>query len=134
LAYNRLVQLDQHGLPEMSPWADTVKGRVGGIIKGYINSHNLDDVIAPREHNQQDPRDEIYKKAYLPDFKEGLLAIGTILRWWDPGEFKSQDDVEKQFVSDWSVDIISDIKINDMVKHKNWLTKSWGGRKLRRSY
>lgn len=112
-AYNRPVVLKtEENVPEMVSWADAVQGRVSGIIKEYISEHKLDDIIAPRDQEKMDVRDEIRKKAYQPNFKEGLRAIGTILNWWDPGEFSSIEDVEKQFVSNWSVDIKSNIDIN----------------------
>ena len=38
--------------------------------------------------------------------------MGTILRWWDPGEFRSLEQIEGQFLSNWSVDITSNIQIN----------------------
>lgn len=109
--YNRFVQHTDNK-KMVAPWADTVQGRVKGIIGKYISGHKLDDVIAPTEHDQKDPRDDIRQKAYENEFKDGLRRIGTLMRWWDPGEFRSDENVEKQFITNWSADIESDIKIN----------------------
>lgn len=112
-AYNRSVQLDAQMKPRLAQWSGVVSGRVQGLIKDYISEHILDDVIAPRESYAKETREEIRGRAFQPGFRDGLRAVGTILRWWDPGEFKSQIDVEKQFITNWSVDIISDIKLNE---------------------
>jgi hypothetical protein len=111
-AYNRDVRLDNQGRPFLTPWSDVVRGNVQGIIKSYINEHKLDDVIAYREHGKNDPRVEIRSKAYEAAFKDKLRSVGTLLRWWDPGEFKSQKDVEDQFLFNWSVDFVSNAKLN----------------------
>lgn len=112
-AYNRAVQF-KDGKYQLTPWLDAVKGRVTGIIKGYINEHKLEDVIGPREQNEKDARQQIRENAYKPGFKDGLRSIGTILRWWDPGDFKSDDKaVEERFVSNWSVDIMNNVVLND---------------------
>jgi len=113
-AYNRAVQLGKDDKFQLTPWLDTVKGRVTGIIKGYINEHNLEDVIGPREQNEKDARQHIRKQAYENGFKSGLQSIGTILRWWDPGDFKTENKiVEEQFVSNWSVDILGNVALNN---------------------
>jgi hypothetical protein len=41
-----------------------------------------------------------------------MRGMGTVLRWWDPGEFRSLDHVEDQFLSNWSVDIDNRIHLN----------------------
>ena len=111
-AYKRPVQLNSLGKPELASWENAVKGPVTGIIKNYISEHKLDDVIAPRDQDKHMVREEIRGIAYENGFKETLRGIGTLLRWWDPGEFSSQKEVEDQFISNWSVDIIRDIEIN----------------------
>ncbi len=111
-AYNRSVQLDAQKKLRLAQWPDVVSGRVQGLIKDYISEHKLDDVIASRDQYKKETREEIFGRAFQPGFRDGLRAVGTILKWWDPGEFRSQPDVEKQFISNWSVDIISDIKLN----------------------
>ncbi len=111
-AYKRDVKLNKEGKPELMSWEDAVQGQVKGILKGYISNCKLEEVIAPRDQGKNKHREEIEQKAYTDDFKEKLRAFGTLLRWWDPGEFKSQVAIEKQFVSDWSVKVTSDIEIN----------------------
>lgn len=111
-AYNRFVQIDQYKKEKPFSWHSVVRGRIEGIIKDYINEHRLDDVIASREHEKKNPREEIRDQAYQAGFKNGLRAIGTILRWWDPGEFKSLDDIEGQFLFNWSVDLASNAELN----------------------
>ncbi|MEP7133364.1 MAG: hypothetical protein ABI904_00385 [Chloroflexota bacterium] len=113
-AYNRAVKLNKADQPELTPWLDAVRGSIIGIISGYISDHRLDDVIAPKEQDEKKhPRQIIHGKAFLSDFKSGLQKIGTILNWWDPGEFKCEDpDVQQRFVTNWSVDIMSTIEIN----------------------
>lgn len=110
--YNRTVQIDNAGRENPFSWHGLIGGRVKGIIKGYINEHLLDYVIASREHENANPRGEIRSKAYHPDFIQSLRSVGTILRWWDPGEFKSHDEIETQFLANWSVDLDSNIKLN----------------------
>ncbi|HXD09730.1 MAG TPA: hypothetical protein VN653_06675 [Anaerolineales bacterium] len=115
--YSRGVAVDELGKPRKFDWRGAVGGRVQGIIKDYISERRLDDVIAPHEHLNQNPRQEIRDKAYLPDFKKNLRGMGTVLRWWDPGEFKSLEPIEGQFLSNWSVDITSNIQINEAYGH-----------------
>ena len=110
--YNRTVAIDEHGNPKPFSWMGAVGGRVQGIIKDYISEHRLDDVIASREHTQENPRLIIRNKAYEPGFKNSLRSMGTRLRWWDPGEFKSLENIENQFLSNWSVDLKNNIELN----------------------
>ncbi|HND49436.1 MAG TPA: hypothetical protein PLL95_12805, partial [Anaerolineales bacterium] len=110
-AYKRAVELENNQLQSV-PWKKAVGGSVAGIIRSHISEHLLDEVIAPREQKNNLVREEIRKKAYTPDFQENLRKIGTILRWWDPGDFSSEG-VEKQFINNWSVDIRNDININN---------------------
>ena len=112
LVYNRTVAVDDQGNPKKFEWMGAVGGKVQGILKDYISERRLDDVIATHEHLKENPRKEIQDKAYQPDFKKNLRLIGTVLRWWDPGEFKSLATIEGQFLSNWSVDIKSNIQIN----------------------
>jgi hypothetical protein len=115
--YKRTVTVDDDGKPRKFDWRGAVGGHVQRVIKEYISERRLDDVIATHEHLHQNPRQEIRDKVYLPDFKKGLRGMGTILRWWDPGEFKSLEPIEEQFLSNWSVDITSNIQINDAYGH-----------------
>jgi hypothetical protein len=110
--YRRSVQIDDFGNQKAFGWMGAVGGSVQGIIKGYVNEHRLDDVIAAREHIHDNPRAEIRGRAYEPTFKNNLRKMGTILRWWDPGEFKSLENIEDQFLSNWSVDIKSNVELN----------------------
>lgn len=111
--YNRFVQVDENRKQKAFSWSGLVSRRVQGIIKEYINEHRLDDVIASREHEKgNNPRKKIRDRAYQSGFMSSLRSIGTILRWWDPGEFKSLDDIESQFLSNWSVDLKSNVKLN----------------------
>jgi hypothetical protein len=111
--YNRIVQIDKAGQQKPFSWREVVGGQVKGIVKGYINEHLLDDVIASREHAEnKNPRKEIRDRAYGADFRQRMRLIGTILRWWDPGEFRSQDDIETQFLANWGVDLDGNIKLN----------------------
>lgn len=112
-AYKRPVKLNKQDQPELTAWEDAVMGPIIGILKTYISEHKLDDVIAPREQEKYSVREEIRKKAFENGVKDGLRGIGTILRWWDPGEFSTQEEeVEKQFISNWSVEITNDINLN----------------------
>jgi hypothetical protein len=111
--YPRTVSVDELGRQKPFSWRGAVRGRLGAIIKNYISDHKLDDVIASREHREEEhPRVVIRKKAYDPDFKKGMRSMGTVLRWWDPGEFKSMKNIEDQFLSNWNVDIDSHIQSN----------------------
>ena len=110
--YNRTVALDNNGTPKKFNWRGAVGGHAQGIVKAYISERRLDDVIATHEHLHNNPRQEIRDKAYSPDSRKSLRGMGTILRWWDPGEFKSLEPIEGQFLSNWSVDITSNIQIN----------------------
>ena len=113
--YRRTVSVDDMGNQRPFSWRDAVKGRLQGIIRDYIGDHKLDDVIASREHREQEhPRVVIRRKAYDPDFKKGMRSMGTVLRWWDPGEFKSMKNIEDQFLSNWSVDIENRIHLNEV--------------------
>lgn len=112
-AYKRSVGINNDNHPEQQSWKAAATGRVTGIIRDYISEHKLDEIIAPRDQENKYVRDTIRKKAYEKDFKENLQSIGTILHWWDPGEFHSDEkDIEKQYISNWSIDIQSEIKIN----------------------
>jgi hypothetical protein len=113
--YRRTVSVDDMGNQRPFSWRDAVKGRLQGIIRDYIGDHKLDDVIASREHREQEhPRVVIRRKVYDPDFKKGMRSMGTVLRWWDPGEFKSMKNIEDQFLSNWSVDIVNRIHLNEV--------------------
>lgn len=111
--YRRTVGVDAAGQQKPFNWQQAVGGKVKGIIKEYISSHKLEDVIASREHREQEhPRVVIRQKAYEPGFKKGMREMGTFLRWWDPGEFKSMKNIEEQFLSNWSVEIDNNIQSN----------------------
>ncbi len=111
--YSRTVSVDDSGQQKPFNWQDAVTGKVKGIIRDFISDHRLDEVIASREHREQDhPRVIIRRKAYEDNFKESMRKMGTVLRWWDPGEFKSLDHIEDQFLSNWSVDIDNHIQVN----------------------
>ncbi|MCL4269856.1 MAG: hypothetical protein KJZ72_09945 [Anaerolineales bacterium] len=110
--YNRPVQINLLNQPEQISWDSTMRGRITGVIKNYIGEHKLDEIIAPREHPNNEVRDKLLKKGYEPSFKEGLREIGTILRWWDPGEFGSEMEVEKQNIANWSIALASNIRLN----------------------
>lgn len=126
--YSRAVAVDDQGNPKEFNWQGAAGGRVGGIIKGYISDHRLDDVIATHEHLDENPRQEIRDKAYSDDFKKSLRGMGTVLRWWDPGEFKSLERIEEQFLSNWSVDITGNIQINKEYGHAQKLAYEELGR------
>ena len=126
--YNRTVKVDNEGKPKEFDWRDAVGGQVKGLVKGYISERRLDDVIATHEHLHKNPRQEIRDKAYLPDFKKTLRGTGTVLRWWDPGEFKSLEPIEGQFLSNWSIDITSNIEINKAYGHAQKLAYEELGR------
>lgn len=119
--YNRSVQIgsDKEREARLTPWLEAVKGPVTGIIKDYIGERVLDDVIAPREHRVDEitkqpiyPRDEIRKHAYNPEFQKKLQEIGTILRWWDPGEYYGPTEIEAQVFRNWSVDLMRGAQLN----------------------
>jgi hypothetical protein len=111
--YRRTVSIDDMGKQKPFAWQEAVTGKVKGIIRDYVSDHKLDEVIASREHREQEhPRVVIRRKAYEPDFKKTMRGMGTYLRWWDPGEFRSLDHVENQFLSNWSVDIENRIQLN----------------------
>jgi hypothetical protein len=111
--YNRFVSVDEHGKQKSFSWPSVVSGRIQGIIRDYITERRLDDVIASREYEQKNnPREEIRDIAYQPRFEASLRTIGTTLRWWDPGEFRSLGDIESQFLSNWSVDFKSNVRLN----------------------
>ncbi|HAX70595.1 MAG TPA: SPFH domain-containing protein [Anaerolineales bacterium] len=110
--YNRPVQMSLLNQPEQVSWESAVRGKVSGIIRGYISKHKLDEIIAPRENLTHQDRDEVVKEGYDPKFKEGLREFGTILRWWDPGAFSSEVDVEKQHIANWGVKLAGDIQIS----------------------
>lgn len=111
--YRRTVSIDDMGNQKPFVWQDAVAGKVKGIIRDYISEHKLDEVIASREHREQEhPRVVIRRKAYEHDFKKTMRGMGTFLRWWDPGEFRSLDHVQNQFLSNWSVDIENRIHLN----------------------
>ncbi len=111
--YNRTIGMDENGQPKPFSWSGAVGGQVAAIVKGYISEHKLDEVIASHEHMQEkNPRFIIRNKAYEPKFRSGLRDMGTVLRWWDPGEFKSLEKIQDQFLSNWSMDIQNSININ----------------------
>jgi hypothetical protein len=113
-AYHRTVGVDELGNQKPFVWREAVTGKVKGIIRDYISNHNLDDVIASRERREQEhPRVVIRRKAYEPDFKKAMRSMGTVLRWWDPGEFRSLENIEDQFLSNWSVEIDSHVHLNE---------------------
>ena len=112
-AYKRSVVLNASNEPELTKWEKAVSIKVSGIISDFINNHKLDDIIAPRDQDNKFLRNKIREKAYEPDFIKGLRDIGTVLTWWDPGEFHTEEKtIEKQFVANWSADIKSEIEIN----------------------
>lgn len=97
-------------LGETQSWPDAVSAKIKTVIRDYINRRQFDDVIVPRDHNK-DPRKEIGESAYHITEK-GLQSIGTVLRWWDPGEFQRNDDVEDQHFENWSMDLKREVKVN----------------------
>lgn len=110
--YKRSVAVDDTGRQKPFNWQEAVTGKVLGIIKDYITDHRLDDVIASREPREQEhPRVLIRKQAYETGFKKTMRSMGTFLRWWDPGEFKSLKPVEDQFLSNWSVEIDNRVEL-----------------------
>lgn len=111
--YKRSVGLNGKGEPELTKWEKAVSIKVSGIISDFINNQKLDDIIAPRDQDNKYLRNKIREKGYEPDFIKGLRDIGTVLTWWDPGEFHTEEKtIEKQFVANWSADIKSEIEIN----------------------
>ena len=112
-AYKRSVGLNANNEPELTKWEKAVSIKVSGIISDFINDHKLDDIIAPRKQDNKYLRNMIREKGYEEDFIKGLRDIGTVLTWWDPGEFHPEKkDIAEQFVANWSADIQSEIEIN----------------------
>lgn len=112
--YSRTVGVDDLGNQKSFGWQGAVIGKVKGIIRDYISNHKLDDVIASRERREQEhPRVVIRRKAYEPDFKKGMKSMGSILRWWDPGEFRSLDNIQNQFLRNWGVEIDNHVHLNE---------------------
>ena len=112
-AYGRAVVLNKDSnKPEQQSWKAAVEIRTKGLISDYINEHKLDQVIAPVDQNSKYVREEIREQAFKEGFKERMKSIGTIVRWWDPGEFRSQVMVENQYIANWSADIQSEIRVN----------------------
>lgn len=112
-AYKRTVGLNGQKQPELTSWGKSVEGAIKGILASYIGEHNLDDVIAPRKQDKQKVREEIREKAYEKVFKDKMREMGTLIGWWDPGEFGSIKEVQDQLLASWKVDIDHEIKINE---------------------
>jgi hypothetical protein len=113
-AYKRSVVLNGESKPELTEWKKAIALKVSGIITDFISEHKLDEIIAPRGSDNQPVRETIRKMGYEESFTEGLRGLGSMLTWWDPGEFHTEEkDVQKQFVANWSADIQSEIKINE---------------------
>jgi hypothetical protein len=116
--YNRSVAIGDDGLPKPFSWSGMVGGRVAGIVKEYIGEHRLDEVLAAPEHKpEKNPRRIIRNMTSEGKFRDSLRDVGTVLRWWDPGEFKSLEPIEEQFLSNWSVDIRNTIDLNKAYGH-----------------
>lgn len=112
-AYKRSVGLNSNNLPEQVEWKTVISGKVRSIIGEFISEHKLDDIIAPRDTQNNNVRETIRDKGYDKDFKTALLGMGAVLTWWDPGDIHPEKkDIADQFITTWSADIQNEIAIN----------------------
>jgi hypothetical protein len=92
-------------------WGQAVKMMVTGVIDDYINSHVIDSLTAPREH-QQDPRREIAELMFGPGLTNSLRMAGTQLQWVDIGHFDIiAGDIDQERINLWAAEWVGDAGI-----------------------
>ena len=80
-------------------WHDAVTSAVRGAIAVYINEHQFDHLVAPREYDP-DPRKELKERLSSKGTRSRLWNLGADLVWVDIGHF----DAAQKLVSDQKVD------------------------------
>ena len=97
MAYRRAVGGDG----KLTPWPMAVEGVIKGAITGYVSSHQVDYLTAPKRHDK-DPRLEIVNQLKSKGTREGLKNVGAELLWCDIGHFGLPDSVDAQRDETWS--------------------------------
>jgi len=97
MAYNRRVLADG----SFNPWAYSLGFAVGGAITRYMNVHTLDDLMTPRNH-EDEPRARINEELNTPGLRGRLQNLGAELIWVDIGRFTPErEDVDEQRLNTW---------------------------------
>ncbi len=109
--YRPVSESDGPQVETRESFAAAVAGKIRFVVQNYINSNQVDPIIAPRYH-EKEPRQEI-ETSLLPSEKQRRFAeIGAKLLWVDIGYFDIPDEnVEKQRLQTWKSGWVGKAKV-----------------------
>jgi hypothetical protein len=100
-------------------WGQAVRQMVTSVIEDYVNSHTVDYLTAPRDH-QRDPRHEITERMFGPGLTGSLRRAGTQLQWVDIGHFDIiAEDVDRERIGLWAADWVGDAEVKKALSEAN---------------
>ena len=99
----------------LDTWHEVIKRAVGSALSGFISSHDLDYLTAPRQDGQN-PRRELRVELFAPAVRDALRRAGAELHWMDIGQFdiddlsenKEQDPVDQARTKFWAARWVGD--------------------------
>lgn len=126
LSYFLTVKLDDEKKPtssadetKLTTWGETVRQMITSVIEDFINSHTVDYLTAPRDH-QRDPRQEIAELMFGPGLTGSLRRAGTHLQWVDIGHFDIiAEDVDRERIGLWAADWVGDTEVKKAYSEAN---------------
>lgn len=106
MAYN--LSVDEDGL---EAWKTAVARAIVGGITDYINSHDIDNLTAPREAGQ-DPRRELRHSLFHGPTRFGLRNLGAELIYVDVGHFAIDERlVDEQRTETWAAEWLGNAQV-----------------------
>ena len=92
-------------------WGQAVQEMITRVIEDYVNSHTIDYLTAPREH-ERDPRREIVERMFGPGLTSALRSAGTELQWVDIGHFDIvAEQVDLERINLWAADWVGSAEV-----------------------
>lgn len=123
-AIQRMVQNQRVGANGVISWPDYMRIQIMRVIAGYVNSHSIDELTAPRQGRNR-PRDQIRREMFSTRMTEFLAGNGTQLRWVDIGRFEVlPEGVDATRINLWAESWIGNEKMEQAVtdsKRKAWM-------------
>ncbi|MEW6241831.1 MAG: hypothetical protein AB1564_13575 [Chloroflexota bacterium] len=101
----------------LEPWHQGVRRVLNGALLGFIGTHDLDYLTAPRQDGKN-PRRELRLELFAPALQGELRKVGAELHWMDVGFFdidpmgedKTQDPVDSTRTNLWAARWVGDAK------------------------
>jgi len=123
-AIERMVQNQSVNAEGVVTWADYMRLQISRVIEEFVNSHNIDELTAPRQGRNR-PRSEIRRRMFSTQMTQTLAGNGTQLRWVDIGQFEVlPEGVDTTRIKLWSESWIGNEKIEQAItdsRRKAWM-------------